>query len=140
VDIHAMSQLAGASGPVSGVQSAGAGQPLAPDDLVVEDFQRALQGAPQAAEAQPVLASPAAGGAQGPRTLGDAILSGIDRVSAEAKQTWEAAHAVPAGPNIGLHDLLTLQANFVKFSFLYEVIGKGISKSVQNLDSLVKMQ
>jgi len=144
MDINALSQLAGASGPGPAAGAGGAGSPqrLAPDDLVVDDFNQALRGAQGAAAAQQPSQVPAAEvAAPGRRTLGDAILAGVDRMSGDTRQAWSAVNNISALPEmLNTRQLLEVQASFVKFSFYSEVVSKGVSKATQNLDSLVKMQ
>ncbi len=144
MDVNALSQLAGAGVPAPAAGSAAAGSPqrLAPDDLVVEDFNQALRGAQGVAAVQPAPQAPApdalapAGG-----TIGDAILAGVERMAGDTRQAWSKVQAMSVqGEALNTRQLLEVQASFVKFSFYSEVVSKGISKATQNLDSLVKMQ
>jgi type III secretion protein I len=130
-----------ASTAMSGEMTGGSGAPSLPaDDLVQDRFQEALNGpmsAPGVAMPPPGSATPAQGG-----SLGDAILSGMDRLSADFQQAW-------AQKNLALSSdsstwtpaqLLQLQANVQTSSALMDVMGKGVNKVVQSVEQLTKVQ
>jgi len=115
--------------------------PAAVDDLAAQRFQQIME--PPAAQAPPVEVptdgSPSVN--DGPRTLGDTILSGMNKLSAEFQQSWRTVNAVlDEGSRMTMADMLKLQMGMVQMSVQYDLVGKAISRSTQNLDQLVKMQ
>jgi len=134
-DIAAMSALAGAKPVTPPVAET---RKLAPDDEVVDQFQRTLN--PQAAG---ITAPNATGQPQRVGgTLGDAILSGIEGLSTDVRRTWDVVRSsTKADANLlKLGDLMALQTQVIQFSFLSEMLGKAVTKTAQDLDALVKMQ
>jgi type III secretion protein I len=76
-----------------------------------------------------------------PPTMGDNILKGLQTMASEFKQSMTNVSAsLDAGTNMGVSDLLKVQMGLMQMSVQYELIGKGISRSTQNLDQLVKIQ
>lgn len=45
-----------------------------------------------------------------------------------------------ASASLNIQDMLKLQMQLVQTSFQYELVGKAISRSTQNLDQLVRIQ
>ena len=81
--------------------------------------------------------------------LFDALANAADSLSSGLSQSWEAirrAGPTPAAnsasevplPPVG--EMLALQRNMVEFAFLFETIGKGTAKAIDNTNQLVKMQ
>ena len=117
----------------------------------VERFREALLSAPlSGTQAASTPASQAAAQAQGmeanqsavasSKTLGDAILNTLQTASTQMQQSWQQAAEVVAGKEINMADMLQLQMTVVQTSIQYELLGKGISKSTQNLDQILKTQ
>jgi len=119
----------------------GSGPPALPvDDLVQDRFQQALEGpvsAPGAGAPTPDSLAVRPGG-----SLGDAILSGLDRLGADFQQAW-------AGKSLTLDSdpsswtpaqLLQLQVQTQTASTVIDVMGKGVSKVVQGIEQLTKVQ
>lgn len=80
--------------------------------------------------------APATGG-----TLGDAILGGIKNASADFQDKWASVQSVLEGGKLtSVSEMLKLQLGVVQMSVQYEVLGKAVSRSTQNIDQLVKMQ
>lgn len=102
-------------------------QLMAGDDLAGPDL------APGAAPA-PAAAPPAT------PTLGDAILNGLRGVSQDMSAKWSAVSAALESPSVEMVSMLKLQLTVAQMSVQYELVGKAISKSTQNLDQLVKLQ
>lgn len=74
-------------------------------------------------------------------TMGDNILAGLRNLSADFKQSWQSVNTVlDAGSPAKITDLLRLQMGLTQMSIQYELVGKAIGRSTQNLDQLVKMQ
>lgn len=72
-------------------------------------------------------------------TRGEQLLSSIQRMSTELQQTYSAVSAALEG-NLTISEGLKLQLKLGQMSLHHELLGKGISKSTQNIDTLVKMQ
>ena len=137
MDVRAMSQLAGAA-PV---------EPLAPaapalraaDDLVVEEFDSAIR--PDASATEPGRQPKAAPAAVGGKSLGDAILAGIEDVAGQSMASWrEVQNGLNRSTGFTTAEVINFQGQVIQFGFLYEVVGKAVSKAAQNIDSLVKLQ
>ena len=76
-----------------------------------------------------------------PPTMGDQILNGLQTVSSELKQSIsDVSAALKPGVDVSVSELLRVQMGLMQVSVTYELVGKGISKSTQNLDQLVKLQ
>ena len=78
---------------------------------------------------------PAAGG-----TIGDSVLNGLRNMSSDFQQSWQKVHAALDTPNVTITELLKLQMGLTQMSIQYDMVGKAISRSTQNLDQLVKLQ
>jgi hypothetical protein len=74
-------------------------------------------------------------------TLGDAILGKLDNLSSHYQDAVKHAHdALDGTRSPGLHDMLRLQFNMTVVTMEIDVLGKGVSKVVQTLDQLTKLQ
>lgn len=74
-------------------------------------------------------------------SLGDNILAGMQNLSTDFQQSWKSVNAaLEAGSNMTTTDMLKLQLGLTQMSVQYDLIGKAISRSTQNLDQLVKLQ
>ncbi len=82
-------------------------------------------------------ALPVAGG-----SLGDAVLSGLNKLSGEFQDAWAQKNAILAkGPEaLSAGDALRLQAAIGTTSAVIDVMGKGVSKVVQGIEQLTKVQ
>ena len=114
-----------------------------PASLVTERFNAlmnapqapALNGVPaavQAAFTPPVDVAP---------TLGNQILSGLRGVATEVSGKWkDVAHRLDGlGDQPAISDMLRLQTELLQVSVQYELVGKAVSRSTQNIDTLVRM-
>ncbi|MBQ2648835.1 type III secretion system inner rod subunit SctI [Achromobacter sp. SIMBA_011] len=92
-----------------------------------------LQAALQTAFAPAVDAAPA--------TLGNQILASLRNTTTEYSEKWQnisgRLDAMSSAPAIA--DMLRLQADLVQVSVQYELVGKAVSRTTQNIDSLVRM-
>lgn len=138
MDITALSQLAGAVPVTPPVTTT----PLSPDDLVVERFNEVMNAPAVGAELAIQNGAIVTDGK--PAALGDAILRGLTAMTGDLTRSWGQVRtigAVPAAvPEITPTFMLQAQVKVMEFTVLYDIVGKGLSKSVQNLDQLVKMQ
>jgi type III secretion protein I len=119
-----------------------------PASLATERFN-ALMGAPEAGETSALTGVQAAlQSAFGPApadasaSLGGQILSGLRTAATEVSQKWQGI----AGSldQMGAHppaisDMLRLQGQLLQVSVQYELVGKAVSRSTQNIDTLVRM-
>lgn len=116
------------------------GAPLALGSDVVR-FQQAMSTPtelPEVATSQPEIAqtmSPI-----GKPSLGDSIISGLQSASQDMQAKWAYVSETLSGADLGVTDALRLQMSVMQASVQYELISKGISKTVQNLDQTLKTQ
>lgn len=123
--------------------------PTAPSQLVMERFN-AMMAAPDAgatagipgvagasAGLVPALATPL----DAAPTLGNHILSSLRASAGEFSEKWQvvASGLDSMGTQPHMADLLRLQTNLVQASVQYELVGKAVSRSTQNVDALVRM-
>lgn len=74
-------------------------------------------------------------------SLGDRILNGLSSASSDFQQSLNKVTAVlDAGEQMSTADLMKLQLNLVQVSIQYDLIGKAISRTTQNIDQMVKIQ
>ena len=101
-----------------------------------------LMESPGAAAGVTPAAEAVEGATAAARTLGDNILNGLQRMSSEMQQTWSNVGAAlgGAGQNLGMRDMLRMQLGLSTMSIQYELVGKAVSRSTQNIDQLVKLQ
>lgn len=124
----------GLAGPVAADQTATARFA----DLMAQPSARVDAATPVHDEVAPVpaVAAPASG-----KSLGDAILGGIRNASADFQDKWASVQSVLDNGNLtSVSDMLRMQLGLVQMSVQYEVLGKAVSRSTQNIDQLVKMQ
>jgi len=94
--------------------------------------------AAQVSVTQPASAMP--GGPAAPRTLGDAILQGLQSPSTDITSAWRATGEVLNKPDITVSDMLRVQTMLLQSSVQYELVGKAVSKSTQSLENILKTQ
>ncbi|MFD4840243.1 type III secretion system inner rod subunit SctI [Achromobacter sp. NPDC058515] len=92
-----------------------------------------LQSALQTAFAPPVDAAP--------QTLGNQILASLRSTTTEYSEKWQGISgrldAMAAQPSVA--DMMRLQADLLHVSVNYEMVSKAVSRTTQNIDSLVRM-
>lgn len=129
--------VAAPAGPVTG--------PLAPSEAVTQRFNDIMNAA---ATAQPVPSAVPAGVPVGvtasvaePAGLGNSILAGLQSVPSEYSNKWRSVKSsldeMTRNPSAGA--MLSVQMGLLEMSVLYELVGKGISRCTQNIDTLVRM-
>lgn len=81
-------------------------------------------------------------GADSTKTLGEAILARLDAVGADYKKNVTRAYAaLEKSPRENtVEDLLKMQLDISVVSLEVEVVGKGVQKAVQHIDTLSKLQ
>ncbi|MFC4160051.1 type III secretion system inner rod subunit SctI [Chitinimonas lacunae] len=77
-----------------------------------------------------------------PATVGDAILDGLRGVSRDFQQRWQKVDATLSDPAklVSVTDMLRLQSQMLQLSVQYEMVGKAVSRSTQNIEQLIKIQ
>lgn len=74
-------------------------------------------------------------------SIGDRILSGMQGLSSDVQQSWATVkNALDSSSSMTTSDMLKLQMGLTQMSIQYDLVGKAISRSTQNLDQLLKMQ
>ena len=121
--------------------SAVAGQPVA-FSADVSRFNQAMSVSPDAAGSVSLAAQPLSGTAPivAKPSLGDAIISGLQSTSDNINAKWAHVTEALAGQELTVTDALRLQMSVMQASVQYELMSKGISKTVQNLDQTLKTQ
>lgn len=125
-----------------------AGAPLAPaSQMATEQFNAVMQAAapsgvsPDAATSATAIAD-AVPPPHGPLSLGNQILGSLQSSSEDVSGRWqsisERLDQTSATPNVA--ELLQVQTQLLQVSIHYELVGKAIAKSTQNIDTMVRMQ
>ncbi|GAB1387136.1 hypothetical protein MASR1M59_22840 [Melaminivora sp.] len=100
--------------------------------------------APAAGLSAPAAAAPAqaAGIPAVNASVGERILSGMQNVSGDMRTAWgDISQMLQAGERqVGIQDMLRLQMNLMQVTMQYELVGKAVSRSGQNIDHLVRLQ
>lgn len=106
-----------------------------PDALATARFAAIMETeAPAPLPESPAVALPTA-------SLGDRILNGLSGLSSDFTQSWKNVNAVlENGTSVSTSDMLKLQMGLTQLSIQYDLVGKAISRSTQNIEQLVKMQ
>lgn len=75
-----------------------------------------------------------------PRTLGDAILQGLQAASSDITRAWASTGEVLNKPDITVSDMLRVQTMLLQSAVQYELVGKAVSKSTQSIENILKTQ
>jgi type III secretion protein I len=75
-----------------------------------------------------------------PRTLGDAILQGLQSASNDITRAWASTGEVLNKPDITVSDMLRVQTMLLQSAVQYELVGKAVSKSTQSIENILKTQ
>lgn len=76
-----------------------------------------------------------------PTSLGDRILSGMNGVSSDLQGAWKnIAATLNTDRPLNTQDMLKMQMHLSQVSVQYDLVGKAISRSTQNIDQLVRVQ
>ena len=153
MDIINTAALASLSTATSASAVGAASATAAPDALAAarfaETMSQPLAAAPavtaanfaQAAGAAPAL-QPAA---QLPpnASVGDRILNGMENVSEGFRNSWDAVNRMIDSSSMqagNVQDMLKLQLQLTQVTFEYDLVGKAVTRSTQNIDQLVRVQ
>ena len=113
--------------------NAGTQAAMAPD---VALFQAAMESPAPVSPAE----APLAAAVQNPASMGDAIIAGLQAASADVQSKWGHVSTLLANKELSITEALNVQMNVLQVSVQYDLISKGISKTVQNLDQTLKTQ
>jgi hypothetical protein len=102
--------------------------------LEPQDVQAGVLSAPGVSENR----LPAAIG--GTNTLGSAFINVADKVGSDYKQNIQKVYSELESDTLTTRDLLKIQLDLVVASLEVDVIGKGVQKGVQHVDTLVNMK
>jgi type III secretion protein I len=95
----------------------------------------------QAAGQAPISGSTSSGSEPTtPRTLGDAILQGLQSASNDITRAWAGTGEVLNKPDITVSDMLRVQTMLLQSAVQYELVGKAVSKSTQSIENILKTQ
>lgn len=83
----------------------------------------------------------AAASSSGAETLGNQILTALQSASSGYTKTWQdtKARLESVARNESVVDMLRLQSDMLRLSVEYEMVGKLVARSTQNVDTLVRM-
>lgn len=75
------------------------------------------------------------------KSLGDAILSGVDQLTSDFQQAWAATQQGRAADTStwSVAQMIQLQGHILEASVMLDVVGKGVSKAVQDIEQLTKV-
>lgn len=121
--------------------------PQEPSALVTERFNAMMSAGTPAA---PVPASAGPNGLFPPHapdavneagSLGNQILAGLKTASTDYAQKWQdvTAGLNEMARNPSAANMLKVQSELLQVSVQYELVGKAVSRSTQNIDTLVRM-
>jgi len=128
-----------------GAQALPAAAPVAPADQLATERFNALMNAPQAPSLNGVSAALQSAFAATPPdaapTLGGQILSGLRSMATEFSGKWNtlAQGLDHMGAEPAISDMLRMQTELLQVSVQYELVGKAVSRSTQNIDTMVRM-
>ena len=119
--------------------------PVVPaDQLATERFAALMTAPPEPALSAVPAALQSAFAPQSPdaaSTLGGQILSGLQSMASDFSSKWhtiaEGLDGMGAQPAIS--DMLRMQTELLQVSVQYELVGKAVARSTQNIDTLVRM-
>ena len=137
-------EIAGAKLAMNAVAASSATPATAPVDALAGERFNAIMQSGQTPAAVALPASPASPippptGAE--MTMGERILNGLSGLSSDFQKSWQNVNAVLEGSDkASTADLLKLQLNLTQMSVQYDLVGKVVSRSTQNIDQLVKLQ
>jgi type III secretion system YscI/HrpB-like protein len=77
-----------------------------------------------------------------PSNLGDAILQKLHAMSGELDDGWRTLTSIggTGDESLSVSQLMKFQATAMQTSFQFDLVGKVVSKSEQDIETLVKMQ
>lgn len=114
---------------------------LTVDTDVLADFQQRMQGGASHQEQAAQSTDFNTVGEANPNSLGDKILSNLQQVKSGYDNQFNEVNQSLAGTDpLSVQDMMKFQYDLTKFSLQGELINKTVSKSTQNLDTLLRSQ
>lgn len=114
----------------------------APDGLAAARFQSLMQ-APSAEMTAPAAAAQEAAGAVAAHStsLGDRMLAGMQGATNDIQGGWRSvASALNSSAPMDTREMLQIQLQLSQIAVQYELLGKAVARSTQNIDQLVRIQ
>ncbi len=113
-----------------------------PSGSTLEILEQRFSELISAPEATQGLENTSAFEAPQPHSLSTMLVAKLDAVGMEFKNNMERAHATfdSAPQDISLVDALKAQYEMAVVTLQIDVVGKGVQKSVQNVETFLKMQ
>jgi len=113
----------------------------APQADDVARFNELMNGPAPDVGASPAVAAPAATPAVAKPMLGEQILGSLNSLSGELQLSWRnIGQSVSSTEPMTMQQMIDIQMQLSGVSLTYDLVSKGVSRSTQNLDQLVKMQ
>ncbi len=114
----------------------------APDELAAARFATIMQSSEVAKAGLPQSASvPTTEPAATPTSLGDRMLASLQGASEDFRKVWHDAETrLKADESLKMQDMMIMQLQISQMAVGYELIGKIVSRSTQNIDQLVRIQ
>lgn len=115
----------------------------APNELAAARFA-AIMKAPEVAQAAPIQV--AALGQQATQaataqSLGDRMLASLQGTSDDFKNAWRTAEGrLQSDQTLEMREMMAMQLQVTQMAVQYDLLGKVVSRSTQNLDQLVRVQ
>jgi type III secretion system YscI/HrpB-like protein len=111
----------------------------------VERFRALMSPTPadaQATTAASRIDAAAAVESGAPSNLGDAILQKLHAISGELDDNWRTLTSIggTGDASVSVPELMKFQTTAMQTSFQFDLVGKVVSKSEQDIEALVKMQ
>lgn len=150
MDIVNTAALASAIGAAQGTAATtAASATTAPDALAAARFSEIMAQPvaipPVVDVAQTAAASsslPPAPALSADASVGDRILNGMHKVSEDFRHSFDSVNKMldATGNNLNVREMLKLQLQLTQVTFQFDMVGKAVSRSTQNLDQLVRVQ
>lgn len=114
----------------------------APDEVAAARFATIMQSSEVAKAGLPQSASvPTTEPAATPTSLGDRMLASLQGASDDFKSVWNQAETrLKADESLQMKEMMVMQLQISQMAVGYDLIGKIVSRSTQNIDQLVRVQ
>ena len=115
----------------------------APDGLAAARFQSLMQTPPAEMTAPAAAAQEAAGAvaAHSTTSLGDRMLAGMQSATSDIQGGWRSvASTLNSTAPMDTREMLQIQLQLSQIAVQYELLGKAVARSTQNIDQLVRIQ
>jgi|LauGreDrversion4_2_1035121.scaffolds.fasta_scaffold411213_3 hypothetical protein len=117
--------------------------PIGVDDPVAQRFQAVMRTTPEASGVTESSGT-APSGALASGSLGDSILATVTQASDQLRDSWQrvtdGARFIDTNDPPSHVEMLAFQGEIASLSVVTDMISKGVSKSIQGLEQLLKTQ